>query len=105
LIKYAGFIDGTNTGDDYQYDEFGNMISDENKGITSIEYNHLNLPRRINFATSGNIIYIYNAQGTKVQKTVNYPNQTQATTRYRGGFQHDNTTLQFVLLQKNHKRF
>jgi RHS repeat-associated protein len=92
----AGFIDGTNTGDDYQYDEFGNMLSDENKGITSIEYNHLNLPRRINFATGGNIIYIYNAQGVKLQKTVSHPNDTQAITRYRGGFQYDNQTLQFV---------
>jgi RHS repeat-associated protein len=96
LIKYSGFIDGTNTGDDYEYDEFGNMLLDRNKGITSIEYNHLNLPRRINFASGGNIIYIYNAQGVKLQKTVNNPNSTQASTRYRGGFQYDNTTLQFV---------
>jgi RHS repeat-associated protein len=96
LIKHAGFIDGSNTNNDYEYDAFGNMLLDRNKGITSIEYNHLNLPRRINFATGGNIIYIYNAQGTKLQKTVTYPNNTQATTRYRGGFQYDNTTLQFV---------
>ena len=96
MIKYAGFIDGTNTGNDYEYDEFGNMLLDRNKGITSIEYNHLNLPRRINFASGGNIIYIYNAQGVKLQKTVNNPNSTQASTRYRGGFQYDNNTLQFV---------
>jgi RHS repeat-associated protein len=92
----VGFIDGFNTNNDYEYDTFGNMLSDQNKGITSIEYNHLNLPRRINFATGGNIIYIYNAQGVKLQKTVTYPNNTQSITRYRGGFQYDNTTLQFV---------
>ena len=91
-----GFIDGSNTNNDYEYDEFGNMLLDRNKGITSIEYNHLNLPRRINFASGGNIIYIYNAQGVKLQKTVNNPNSTQASTRYRGGFQYDNNTLQFV---------
>ena len=48
-----GFKDGnkkpeTNL-DDYQYDEFGSMIVDRNKGITSIRYNHLNLPIRIVF--------------------------------------------------------
>jgi RHS repeat-associated protein len=56
----------------------------------------LNLPRRINFATGGNIIYIYNAQGIKLQKSVSHPNDTQAITRYRGGYQYDNQTLQFV---------
>jgi hypothetical protein len=70
LIKYAGFIDGTNTGDDYQYDEFGNMISDENKGIGAIYYNHLNLPKYIDLGLKGTIEYLYNAQGTKLQKTV-----------------------------------
>ncbi|MFY8189243.1 MAG: hypothetical protein ACOVLC_14970 [Flavobacterium sp.] len=39
------FKDGTNTNDDYAYDIFGNMTSDQNKGITSISYNHLNEPK------------------------------------------------------------
>jgi RHS repeat-associated protein len=96
LILHAGFIDGTNTGDDYQYDEFGNMTSDLNKGIMGINYNHLNLPTQIVFGTGGIINYVYNAQGVKMQKIVSYPNNTQATTLYRGGFQYDNQTLQFV---------
>jgi len=58
----VGFIDGTNTNNDYEYDEFGNMLLDRNKGITSIEYHHLNLPRRINFASGGKFHYdIFNS--------------------------------------------
>ena len=41
----------------------GNMIEDKNKDITNIEYNHLNLPKKIQFATAfpvGNTIeYFY----------------------------------------------
>lgn len=43
----GSFEDGTNTGDDYDYDVNGNLIFDANKRITSIEYNHLNLPTEI----------------------------------------------------------
>jgi hypothetical protein len=39
------FKDGTNTGtDDYSYDANGNLTLDNNKAISSITYNHLNLP-------------------------------------------------------------
>ncbi|MBS9461419.1 hypothetical protein KIM67_03285, partial [Flagellimonas sp. 389] len=42
-----GFKDGTNTNNDFEYDANGNMTSDLNKGISSIEYNHLNLPTKV----------------------------------------------------------
>ncbi len=45
-----GFDDGNTTGDDYEYDLNGNMTLDRNKGITTIVYNHLNLPIEINGA-------------------------------------------------------
>src|SRR5690554_7857444 len=49
----AGFNDGnpsTGSGQaDYEYDTFGNMTTDKNKGITGIKYNHLNLPTEITF--------------------------------------------------------
>lgn len=40
----AGFRDGTNLDDDYNYDLNGNLIVDKSKEIASITYNHLNLP-------------------------------------------------------------
>ena len=51
------------------------MTADRNKKITSIRYNHLNLPTYIYFKNlSGGydheIEYIYNAAGVKVEKYV-----------------------------------
>jgi hypothetical protein len=74
-----GFKDGTNTNDDYIYDAFGNMNKDENKGIQIITYNHLNLPKQITFANNNSIVYVYNALGIKIRKTVTEAD-TQATT-------------------------
>ncbi|NHN28092.1 hypothetical protein FIA58_020635, partial [Flavobacterium jejuense] len=64
--------DGTTdfNGNDYLYDANGNMTKDDNKGITTIQYNHLNLPTKIDFGTNGNIEYIYTATGQKVVKKV-----------------------------------
>ncbi|WP_428229474.1 hypothetical protein [Flavobacterium sp.] len=50
--KANGFVDSaSNSVDDYSYDANGNMTKDNNKNITSITYNHLNLPTLITFAT------------------------------------------------------
>jgi len=47
------------------------MTKDENKGITSISYNHLNLPVTITFVgTNKKIEYLYNANGVKVKQTI-----------------------------------
>ncbi|WP_345147437.1 DUF6443 domain-containing protein, partial [Flavobacterium ginsengiterrae] len=95
--KDLGFIDGTNTGDDYTYDLNGNMISDANKNITAITYNHLNLPIKITFASAGNIVYIYNAAGQKVQKIVNNTGAPNAViTDYLAGYQYENGILKFL---------
>ncbi|MFY7937951.1 MAG: hypothetical protein ACOVOQ_11275 [Flavobacterium sp.] len=55
------------------------MTSDQNKGITNITYNHLNLPKQITFANNNSIVYVYNALGIKIRKTVTEAD-TQATT-------------------------
>ena len=90
-----GFKDGTNTNDDYAYDANGNMTKDENKGITKIIYNHLNLPTQIIFGdTNQKITYLYAATGQKMQKQVTQNSHT-ATTQYMGGYQYSNTRLQF----------
>jgi RHS repeat-associated protein len=82
-----GFKDGTNTDDDYSYDANGNMISDKNKGITSIAYNHLNLPTQITFDNSSSISYIYDASGVKQQKIVNdQQEETLEETYYAGNY-------------------
>jgi RHS repeat-associated protein len=103
---------------DYLYDDNGNMIKDDNKGITGIAYNHLNLPTKIIFNDneSTKIEYIYNALGQKVSKQVTDQHDdgtgtggetmrgastarmvdTVTQTDYmQGGFQYKDTELQF----------
>jgi RHS repeat-associated protein len=72
------------------------MRKDDNKGITTITYNHLNLPIKITFASNSTIEYLYDAEGKKLQKKVmptGNPNPT--TTKYMDGFQYINDVLQF----------
>jgi RHS repeat-associated protein len=58
----------TKTSTDYGYDVNGNLISDKNKAISSITYNHLNLPAVITVTTKGSITYTYDATGDKLKK-------------------------------------
>jgi len=90
----SGFRDGINSGNDYTYDENGNLLSDFNKGITSITYNHLNYPTKIIFGTSGSIEYLYDADGNKIEKVVN-TGTSAVTTKYLDGFQYIDDVLQF----------
>ncbi|MBW1298505.1 DUF6443 domain-containing protein [Aquimarina litoralis] len=92
-----GFKDGTNTNDDYVYDINGNMILDRNKGITDIQYNHLNLPTKVtidNGQTSGDIDYIYDATGAKLKKIV-AEGSSLTQTEYAGNYVYKNNTLEF----------
>jgi len=90
----SGFNDVNTTGDDYAYDVNGNLISDKNKNITQIVYNHLNLPKKIIFGTGNTIEYIYNASGQKLEKIVT-ENNVAVNTNYLGGFQYKDNVLEF----------
>jgi RHS repeat-associated protein len=90
-----GFKDGANTATEYVYDDNGNMISDANKGITNITYNHLNLPTQVTMA-DGTISYIYDAAGMKLKKTINNTAESSlTTTEYAGNYIYENSVLQF----------
>ena len=71
-LAYHGavdFVDGADTDVEYTYDGNGNLTSDANKGIALIEYDGMNMPRRIQF-TNGNVIeYTYTAGGQKLRTT------------------------------------
>lgn len=89
-----GFVNGANGGDDYVYDDNGNLTQDLNKTISLIEYNHLDLVTKVTFASGAPIEFLYDASGTKLQmKYINGGNTT--TTDYIGGFQYVDTNLQF----------
>ncbi len=88
-VKDEGFRDGINPGDDYLYDVNGNMISDANKRITNITYNHLNLPVTVNIdngTDTGTITYVYDATGTKLKKTFVKNTDAAVNTEYAGAF-------------------
>ncbi len=91
-----GFKDGNTSGNDYAYDVNGNMTMDKNKGITSITYNHLNLPETVSISNSegtGDITYIYDATGVKLKKTA--PSGGSLTTEYAGNYIYNNGNLEF----------
>ncbi|MDQ0105038.1 RHS repeat-associated protein [Chitinophaga terrae (ex Kim and Jung 2007)] len=68
LGDFKEFTPGTTQ--DYWYDANGNLVKDQNKRISSIGYNHLNLPERIQVTGKGTIEYLYDALGKKHRKTV-----------------------------------
>ena len=95
--KTYGFKDGTNTNDDFEYDDNGNMIIDRNKGISSITYNHLNLPKTVSISNSegtGTISYIYDATGAKQKKIVT-EGSSNTSTEYAQGYVYKNGNLEF----------
>ena len=104
-LKFGDFKDGTNgTANDYTYDLNGNLISDANKDISAIAYNHLNLPRLITVTGKGTIAYLYDAAGNKLQK-VTTEGTAVKTTDYLGAFNYENNELQFVSHAEGRTRF
>ncbi len=86
-----GFREGsTNT---YSYDLNGNMVKDNNKGLKTVEYNYLNLPKKLTGTDNKTIEYIYSANGQKLVKIA--PNGTE--TYYAGGFVYEGSSLKYVL--------
>jgi RHS repeat-associated protein len=71
----------TKTATDYSYDVNGNLTLDNNKKISSITYNHLNLPLLITVTGKGTIAYTYDAAGNKQKKVTT---ENGATVPYNG---------------------
>lgn len=106
-----------NTSQDYTYDGNGNMISDANKRITSISYNHLNLPSVIimnngdlnhsGSPVSDTITFTYDAAGNKLKKVISdvlgdVP--VFKTTLYSGEIVYENDKLQFIGTEEGRAR-
>ncbi len=83
-----GFTQVTTQTTDYAYDVNGNMTEDKNKAITSIEYNHLNLPVKVVFHNlqARRIEYTYDATGVKQDKKVYNTHTPLTITSYAGNF-------------------
>ena len=98
---FFGFKDGADTAMEYSYDPNGNMTEDKNKKITSIQYNHLNLPTEVVvnnnniWSGGGKITYVYDVTGIKITKnhTAAYIN---VTTKYAGNYIYEDRTTTVI---------
>jgi len=96
--QLGDFLNGPNTGDDYDYDLNGNLIKDLNKDITSITYNYLNLPENI-ITGKGTIQYQYDGKGFKLKKIVTDKTGVPARitiTDYMDGWVYRNDQLELI---------
>jgi RHS repeat-associated protein len=64
----ASFKDAV--GNDYDFWQDGSLKKDNNKEISQIDYNFLKLPQKINLTGGRWIEYEYDANGTKLKKTL-----------------------------------
>ena len=80
-----GFKDGAHQTTEYTYDASGNMLTDANKKITRISYNHLNLPTSIQI-NRREINYTYDATGIKQDKQAFEYYGDPIITQYAGNY-------------------
>jgi RHS repeat-associated protein len=99
---------------DYNYDGNGNLLKDLNKnlisytGVDGIEYNHLNLPKKITVkkdgsSNKGTIEYTYDAAGNKLKKVTTEGSAVTTTLYLIGNYIND--TLQFIGTEEGRARF
>lgn len=86
---------------EYKYDDNGNMLSDANKGIVQIRYNHLNLPEEIWLERMRLIRYIYDAGGVKLRKEVlDEKGFLLEETDYVGSFVYNHGKADFIITEE-----
>lgn len=66
VSAYSGDFNTSSTTS--TYDANGAMISDTGRGISSITWNEINLPKTVTFTNGSTIDYYYAADGTKLQE-------------------------------------
>ncbi|WP_217928784.1 DUF6443 domain-containing protein [Bacteroides caecimuris] len=92
------FVDGADEATEYFYDASGNLIKDLNKKIVDIQYNYLNLPSRIEFENGDSIVYLYDANGTKLRATHVIGDDTTVTD-YCGNVVYENGVPRLLLTE------
>ena len=98
------FKDGVKQANEYIYDANGNLTKDLNKGISGIQYNVLNLPMSVTFASGGFIQYGYTADGIKrrmMYKEANSPGNPVPTV-YCGNVVYENGVAKLLLTDEGY---
>lgn len=92
----GGFRESVKTTNEYGiYNQNGSITKDLNKGVNLINYNHLNLVKRVEKSATEYLIYTYDATGRKLTQQVFGP--AAKTTDYMGEFVYENNALQYIL--------
>ncbi|MGB0526118.1 MAG: hypothetical protein ACPGJS_24260, partial [Flammeovirgaceae bacterium] len=81
--------------EEYHYDANGSLVEDKNKGLSGMEYNHLNLPTKV-MTEEGEVRYGYDAAGIKLWKEVWEDGVMSSRTDYLGEFSYQNGQLAFI---------
>ena len=86
---------------DYAYDANGSLLSDQNKRLSSIRYNHMHLPDKLVFGPANSeaqdsIRFVYSATGQKVAKWVYARAKAPVRTDYLGAWQYEADTLRWL---------
>ena len=92
------FKDAVKQANEYAYGANGNLTKDLNKNISNIQYNSLNLPRKVTFTDGSTIEYTYAADGTKL-KVVHKIGSTTTTTDYCGNVIYENGVQKLLLTE------
>jgi len=122
FIPYGSeaFNDKRQIDTEYKYDKNGSITYDANNGISTIQYNILNLPDQIQFTEGHKNLYTYDAAGKKLEAVnytvsdiVNVPmdtitvlpspsRYTKLTTDYVDNMIYENGSLKEILLPEGY---
>lgn len=64
--KSFDFQDKADNDNEYAYDSNGNLVADQNRGVSEVKYNEIGLPCRISFNNNRKIENRYSADGVKL---------------------------------------
>jgi RHS repeat-associated protein len=121
LYGSEAFDNKANLSTEYLYDTNGSTTYDANSGISTIQYNVLNLPNIVQFTAGHKNIYTYGADGKKLEtnnytlhSAINVPqgsistlpsnpgDYTKVTTDYVGNMIYENGSLKEILLPEGY---
>ena len=98
------FVDFVGASQEYEFDRNGNLTKDLNKKITEIEYNVLNLPKKITFSNGNTITYTYDGSGNKLSVAYTAGSNT-VKTDYVGNKVYKNGTLSMMHTEEGYITF
>jgi RHS repeat-associated protein len=101
---------GTSGTDDYAYDDNGNLVMDENKGIKNlvgtrgVKYNYLDKVEEMKIDGKGTAKFVYDAAGNKLQKIFTPVTGTAKTISYIDEYVYEGNDLQFINFEEGRLR-